>query len=306
MVEANKNEILLESGTNELEVMEFTISNQHFGINVAKIIEIAKYSAYPVTPMPNSNPFVEGVFKHRDGVMTVINLAAYMGLPPSEDEVRDIIIITSFNKVNSAFHVHNVDEIHRISWTDIEKPDKAIYGGEEGLATGIAHCKDKLITIVDFEKILTDISPSSGIQISEVGKLGHRTKTMKPILTAEDSPLLERMILESLEKAGYINVICCANGKEAWDKLQSFKQTGLPIEEQVSIVITDIEMPQMDGHRLLKLIREDSDLKILPVIVFSSLISEEMHMKGEQLGATEQISKPEIGNLISLIDRHCL
>jgi two-component system chemotaxis response regulator CheV len=306
MAEARKSEILLESGTNELEVMEFTIANRHFGINVAKIIEIAKYSAYPVTPMPNSNPFVEGVFKHRDGIMTVINLASYMGLPPSEDEIRDIIIITTFNKVNSAFHVHDVNAIHRISWTDIEKPDKAIYGGEEGLATGIAHCNDRLVTIVDFEKILTDISPSSGIQISDVSRMGHRTKTMKPILTAEDSPLLERMILESLEKAGYMNVTCCSNGKEAWDRLNSFKKTGLPIAEQVSMVITDIEMPQMDGHRLLRLIREDPELQIVPVVVFSSLISEEMYSKGEKLGATAQITKPEIARLVSLIDEHSL
>ena len=306
MVETKKSEILLESGTNELEVMEFTIANRHFGINVAKIIEIAKYSAYPVTPMPNSNPFVEGVFKHRDGIMTVINLASYMGLPPSEDEVRDIIIITNFNKVNSAFHVHDVNAIHRISWTDIEKPDKAIYGGEEGLATGIAHCGDRLITIVDFEKILTDISPGSGIQITDINRLGHRAKTMRPVLIAEDSQLLERMIIESLEKAGYMNVICCANGREAWEKLTEFKTTGNPIEEHVGLIITDIEMPQMDGHRLLKLIRDDPVLMVLPVIMFSSLISDEMRVKGVQLGATEQLSKPEISRLIVMVDKHIL
>lgn len=306
MVDSRNKDILLESGTNELEVMEFTIADRHFGINVAKVREILKYGTYTITPMPNSNPFVEGVFKPRDDIMTVINLAAYMGLPPSEDEERDILIITTFNKVDSAFHVHDVKIINRISWTDIEKPDKAIYGGEEGLATGIAHYDGRLITIVDFEKILTDISPSSGIQVNEISRMGHRTKSSKPVLIAEDSPLLEHLIIDSLEKAGYGNVICCSNGKEAWDKLVSFKKTGLPIEDQVALVITDIEMPQMDGHRLLKLIREDEELTILPVLVFSSLITDDMRHKGERLGATEQLSKPEITRLVELIDQYIL
>lgn len=304
MADVKKKEILLESGTNELEVMEFTIDSKHFGINVSKVVEILQFSE--VTPMPNSNPFVEGVFKPRDTILTVINLSAYMGLPPSENEERDIFIITNFNKVNTAFHVHTVEAIYRISWHDIEKPDSAIYGGEEGLATGIARYDNRLITIIDFEKILTDISPASGIQISDISKMGHRARNTKPVLIAEDSPLLERMIIESLEKSGYVNVICMSNGKEAWDKLNEFKATGRPISEMVSIVITDIEMPQMDGHRLTKLIKEDDVLKELPVIIFSSLINEEMRLKGAQVGATAQISKPEINLLVTLIDENIL
>ncbi|MDR1665230.1 MAG: chemotaxis protein [Clostridiales bacterium] len=306
MIENRKQDILLESGTNELGVMEFTIANQHFGINVAKVSEILRYGMYDITPMPNANPFVEGIFKPREEVMTVINLAAYMGLPPSEDPERDILILTMFNRVKSAFHVHDVKEINRISWTAIEKPDKAIYGGEEGLATGIAHYDKRLITIVDFEKILADINPASGIQASELARFGDRPKSLKPVLVAEDSPLLERLIIESLEKAGYINVICCANGKEAWDKLIQFKATGLPIEDLCSMIITDIEMPQMDGHRLLKLIRNDEVLSHVPVIVFSSLITEEMAHKGRDLGATAQLSKPDIADLVAVIDKHIL
>lgn len=299
-----KNEILLESGTNELEVMEFTIANNHFGINVAKVVEIMQYNK--VTPMPNSNPFVEGVFKPRETIMTVINLAAYMGLPSSEVEDRDILIITNFNRISSAFHVHSVEGIHRISWSDIEKPDSAIYGGEEGLATGIARYDGRLITIIDFEKIIADISPQTGIQISDVDKLGERTRSNKPLLVAEDSPLLEKMITESLERSGYTNVTMCANGKEAWDKLLAYKAGGKQLNEYVSCLITDIEMPQMDGHRLLKLVREDKFFRDLPVIIFSSLINEDMYKKGVSLGATAQITKPEIANLVNLIDKHII
>ena len=306
MIESRKSEILLESGTNELELMEFIVAGQHFGINVAKVGEILKYSTFPITPMPNSNPFVEGVFRPRDEIMTVINLAAYMGLPPSEDEAHDILIVTTFNKMHTAFHVHDVKVIQRISWASIEKPDSAIYGGEEGLATGIANVDGRLITMVDFEKIIIDISPSSGIQVDDVDRLGSRAKTLKPILMAEDSPMLERLVLESLERAGYVNVSCCQNGKEAWEYLMNAKKADIPLEEQVSLVITDIEMPQMDGHRLLKQIRDDPELRKLPVIIFSSLITEEMYAKGKRLGATAQITKPEIASLVHLIDENIL
>ncbi len=299
-----KNEILLESGTNELEVMEFTIGDRHFGINVAKVVEIMQYA--PVTPMPNSNPFVEGIFKPRDKIMTVVNLPAYMGLSPVSNEERSIFIITNFNKTCTAFHVHAVEGIHRISWESIEKPDPTIYGGEEGLATGIARFDNRLITILDFEKILADISPDTGIQIQEIYSLGERGTSTKPVLLAEDSPLLEKMIMESLEKSGYSNLTACANGKEAWDKLCEYKEIGDDITNHVRCVVTDIEMPKMDGHRLLKCIREDEKLKDLPVIIFSSLINEEMRLKGEALGATAQITKPEIANLVTLIDKYIL
>lgn len=304
MAEPKKKEILMETGTNELEVLEFTIADRHFGINVAKVVELMPHEE--VTPMPNSNPFVEGVFKPRDKIITLIHLSTYLGLPDSEDPERDIFIITNFNKNFSAFHVHSVEDIHRISWEKIEKPDAAIYGGSEGLATGIARIDDRLITIIDFEKILADISPSLGIQLSEIDKLGKRDTTSKPIMIAEDSPLLEKMLLEALDKSGYTNVLCCTNGKEAWDAMLAFKETGRTMEEFVTCLITDIEMPQMDGHRLIKLIRDDEYMKKLPIIIFSSLINDEMRIKGEGVGATAQITKPEIGNLVQLIDKHIL
>ncbi len=299
-----KPKILLESGTNELELMEFTIAGSHFGINVAKILEIMKYTQ--ATPMPNSSPYVEGVFKPRDDIMTVIDLATYMGLPPTDDPTRDIFIITVFNNVYTAFHVHTVEEIHRISWENIEKPDTTIYSGQEGLATGIARVKDKLITILDFEKILADISPDKSIKISDIDKLGERKDSNKPILLAEDSPLLEKLLIECLHKSHYTNTTMCTDGKHAWDTLQEYKNQPGAIEDKVSCIITDIEMPKMDGHRLLKLIRDDEELKHIPVIIFSSLINDEMRLKGERLGATAQITKPEIANLVSLIDKYIL
>lgn len=296
-----QNDILLESGTNELEIMEFTIAGEIFGINVAKVREILKYS--PFKPMQNAHPVIEGIFKPREEVITIVDLAKYLQLPPSENQDRDIFMISNFNNMVFAFHVHTVVGIDRISWTKIQKPDKIIYGGEEGVATGIAQFEDRLITILDFEKIISEISPETGIQYEDLERLGPRVRSTKPILIAEDSMLLSKMIVEALHRSGYVNTVKTDNGQEAWDYLCEAKTSGDGIKDHVALLVTDIEMPQMDGHRLTKLVKEDSILREIPVILFSSLIDEQMRIKGEQLGADAQITKPEIANLVSLIDR---
>ena len=299
--ETKQTEILLESGTNELEIMEFTIAGEVFGINVAKVKEIMM--AQPVKPMQKSHPDVEGIFKPRDTVITVIDLTNYLHLPASTNPEHDIFIITSFNNMDFAFHVHTVVGIDRISWTKMKKPDKIIYGGEEGIATGIAEYDNRLITILDFEKIVAEISPEVGIQYSDLDRLGERHRIEKTILIAEDSMLLAKMIVESLHRAGYANIIKTDNGQEAWDYLCEVKQSGDPIKEHVSCIVSDIEMPQMDGHRLTKLVKSDPQLKEIPLVLFSSLINEAMRVKGKELGAYEQISKPEIADLVGIIDR---
>lgn len=293
-------EILLESGTNELEIIEFTIAGQLFGINVAKVREIM--SRCPVKPMQRSHPHVEGIFKPRDEVLTVIDLAANLGLPPSENPDRDIFIITNFNSRFFAFHVHTVVGIDRISWTQMKKPDVVIFGGREGVATGIAEYEGRLITILDFEAIVAEISPESSIQYSDLDQLGQRNRIEKPILIAEDSGLLANMIIESLHRSGYVNTIKTENGQEAWDYLSGAKGRDGSIFQQVACIVSDIEMPLMDGHRLTKLVKTDPQLKQIPLILFSSLISEEMRIKGKQLGADEQITKPEIARLVSIVD----
>lgn len=295
-----KTDILLETGTNELEIMEFTIADQTFGINVAKVREILTYR--PVKAMQNANIFIEGIFKPREDIITVIDLAAYLSLPESQSKERDIFIVANFNQMSFAFHVHSVVGIDRISWSKIQKPDKIIYGGDEGVATGIAEFEDRLITILDFEKIVTEISPHSSIQSSDIDVLGERNISDKCIVVAEDSTLLSKLIIDSLHKAGYTNTVKADNGQEVWDFLEEIKAAGKILKECVSCIITDIEMPRMDGHRLTKLIKEDDLFKNVPVILFSSLINEEMYLKGKQIGADSQVSKPQIVNLVHIID----
>lgn len=300
MLDEKKQGILLESGTNEFEIMEFKIGENTFGINVAKVREIM--TQQPVTPIPLSHPTVEGVYKPRDVVITVVNLPKYLKIESSEDKTRDLFIITNFNKLNIAFRVHSVVGINRISWADIQKPDKTIYGGDDGIATGIAKYDKRLITILDFEKIIADISPETSIKISEIDKLGERGTYNEPIVIAEDSVLLSKMIHESLYKAGYKNLVKCDNGQEAWDYISSFKEDP-DVYKKISCIITDIEMPIMDGHRLTKLVKDDEVFKKIPVIIFSSLINDEMRIKGEELGADEQLSKPGIADLVRVIDK---
>ena len=297
----NQTKILLESGTNELEIMEFTVGGELFGINIAKIREIMR--AQETKRMPNSHNFVEGIFKQRGEVITVIDLAKCLNIERSENKSHDIFILTHFNKLNFAFRVESVVGIDRVSWEDIKKPDKVIYSGEDSVATAIAEYKDRLITILDFEKIIADISPETSITLDRLDELGDRVESQKKILVAEDSIMLSNLIIGFLHKSGYKNTVKFNNGKEAWDYLTEAKNSGLPISNYASCIVSDIEMPLMDGHRLTKLIKSDEKLKHIPVILFSSLISDELRIKGQEVGADEQITKPEIVELVNIIDR---
>ena len=299
MAETHENQILLESGTNEIEIMEFTIDGNLYGINVAKVREILISAT--VKHMPHAHPAVEGIFKPRDVVITVVDLPKYLNGESDNKGVKDLFIITNFNKMYIAFRVHSVVRISRISWTDIQKPDKTVSGGAEGVATGIAQCGEDLVTILDFERIVAEIAPETSIQIEEIDSLGPRSRNDQPIWVAEDSILLSKMIETSLRKAGYVNLRMFSNGRELWEALN-----GIPanrdLHEDVALIITDIEMPQMDGHRLTKLVKDNHRFNCIPLIIFSSLISEEMRIKGRQLGADEQLTKPEIGHLVDVMD----
>ena len=292
-------EILLESGTNEIEIMQFTIFGELYGINVAKVREIMM--ADKVKPVPHSHEAVEGIFKPRDTLLTVINLPKYLTGDGGDKKERDLFIVTSFNKMHIAFRVHTVVGISRISWEDIQKPDKTLTNGEDGVATGIAQCGGQLVTILDFEKIVAEIAPETTIQADEIDRLGERVPRDNRIILAEDSILLTKMIKDSLFRAGYSNIMNFNNGKEAWEYLSGIRNEP-DFYQRAALLITDIEMPEMDGHRLTKLVKDDEKMKRMPVIIFSSLINEEMRIKGKQLGANEQLSKPEIGRLVEVMD----
>ena len=289
--------ILLESGTNELEVLEFILDNNSYGINVAKIREIIPYEE--VTPVPNSHPSIEGIFMPRDTMITAIDLKNC--LQRGRSNPGGFFIITNFNKLDIAFHVDQVIGIQKVSWQDIIRPGATISTAEDGVSTGIVKLHNKLVIILDFEKIVSDINPETGLKMADIEALGVRTRSDVPILIAEDSMLLNKLIVDSLKKAGYGNITSTENGQAAYEYICDCRKNG-SLKQHVQCIITDIEMPLMDGHRLTKLVKTSEDTKDIPVIIFSSLVNDEMRRKGESLGANAQLSKPEIGNLVLTVD----
>ncbi|WP_077211347.1 chemotaxis protein [Bacillus dakarensis] len=301
-MEGNKG-ILLESGTNELEIVEFSIGNNKFGINVIKVKEII--NPINVTHIPHSHPNVEGIIELRGEVLPLVDVAAALGFPRSQDPKQDKFIVSEFNKQKVVFHVHTVTQIHRISWDQIEKPSD-MYKGSDSQVIGVIKLHGEMILLLDFEKIVVDINPESGINVQQLKKLGVRERSTKRLVVAEDSSLLRKLLSDTLAEAGFHQVEFFENGRDALLYLEDLAQSNRDISESVQIVITDIEMPQMDGHHLTKRIKGHPKLSKLPVIIFSSLITDDLRHKGQMVGADGQVSKPEIAELVLLIDKYIL
>ncbi|WP_277586374.1 chemotaxis protein [Psychrobacillus antarcticus] len=299
----NHKGILLESGTNELEIVEFQIGQNKFGINVIKVKEIIQPIA--ITFIPHAHPHVEGIVQLRGEVLPVISMNRVLGIPVQNKCEQEKFIVAEFNKQRVVFHVDNVTQIHRISWDQIEKPSE-IYQGSASHVIGVIKRQEEMILLIDFEKIIVDINPESGISVESVKKLGKRERSDKKIVIAEDSPLLRKLLHDTLTEAGYANLEFFENGLDAINYLEQLTKVTSDITEHVQIVVTDIEMPQMDGHALTKKIKADSKLSKLPVLIFSSLITDDLRHKGDKVGAEDQISKPEIAELVLKIDKFIL
>lgn len=293
--------ILLESGTNELEVVMFEVGLNVFGINVLKVREII--NAVQVTPIPNSHPDVEGIIRLREEVLPVVDLAKVLGIQQSEDPKMDKFIIAELNQVKIAFRVHHVSRIYRISWEQIEKPTD-LSAGNQAYAIGIIKLEEQMSILLDFEKIVVEIDPNSGVNMERIKELGPRERSTKKIMIAEDSAILRQLLKETLTEAGYGNLKFFENGKEAWEYLEAAtKKEAFILEDEVNLMISDIEMPQMDGHHLTDKVKKNEHLNTLPIIIFSSLITRDLFHKGESVGADAQVSKPEIVTLVEKIDQ---
>lgn len=298
----DKNDILLETGTNEFEMIEFSIGHVNYGINVAKVREVI--NPVPVIKMPNVHPWVDGIFTLRGRVMPLINLPRC--LSNKSETTSPKIIVSELNNYFSGFLVDEVSRIHRISWTEMEPPPHIT---DSDMVVGIIKMPEKIVVLLDFEKIVSEINPDMNLKYNEIPPAHTDTiefRKSKTILVAEDSKLLRDLLLNTLHNAGYNNIILVENGQLAWNKLEELSADGQAIENSIQLLITDIEMPQMDGHHLTKRIKESDKLKHLPVVLFSSLINEEMRAKGQMIGANGQVSKPEIAQLIELVDKFIL
>ncbi len=290
--------ILLETGTNEFEIVEFSIGKVNYGINVAKVREVITRA--PVTAMPQAHPYVDGLFTLRGKAIPLVNLPRCLNVQSADGPKN--IIVTEINNYSIGFLVENVSRIHRISWKDMEPAPEV---GDQSRVVGIIKMEDRIVLLLDFETIIAEINPEINAKLTTFEEATDDVKDRRSdvhVVVAEDSAMLRDLLVTTLHESGYRFVRDFGNGQDAWDYLRALEAKDGPIENHVRIIVSDVEMPKMDGHRLLKLVRENPRLSQVPFILFSSLISEEMRRKGEDLGASGQISKPEINQLIGLLD----
>ncbi|HEY4553369.1 MAG TPA: chemotaxis protein [Bacillaceae bacterium] len=285
----------------EIEIIEFVLKSIPFGVNVLKVKEIIM--PVPVAPVPHAHPFIQGMIQLRGELLPLISLekALCMEPDPARDTRGDKFLIMEYNLQKVAFHVHQVPRIYRLGWKDVQKPTEDDTEYHDHLI-GIAEQNGKQTLLLDFEKLIVEIHPESGIHPERIPELGKRERSMKKIVAAEDSPLLRKLIHETLYHAGYEDVEYFENGKDALDYLMHLADGDIDITESVQLVLTDIEMPQMGGHQLASSLRTHPELSKLPVIIFSSIITDEFLRKGEEAGVAAQVSKPEIGKLVLKID----
>lgn len=297
----SQSQILLEVGTNELELVEFYIDEAdgyrgYYGINVSKVVEISR--SQPITAMPQMpHPSVLGAFPFRDGrIVPLIDISKFLnkGGVVSNDPR---IIITEFNKTHTAFLVSGVTRIHRISWKQVEAPTPLLLEISGGSITAVVRLEGRVVFVLDAEAIVAAMNPALSVKMDdEVGNIAYDKKYH--IIHADDSVSIRRLVAELLKKEGRFEVTQANDGEEAWNMLQNYKQLALekavPVSSLVNGIITDIEMPNLDGLTLCRYIKEDNQLKELPVAMFSSLISNSLAHKCESVGADAQFAKPDL------------
>lgn len=298
---------------NELEIIEFIIDERqadgsvysgHYAINVAKVLEIIRLPQ--VTAMPGRHdPSLMGSFNLRGKVMPLINLATWLG----KDMVttpNDKVLVTEFSGVKSAFLVSSVASIHRLAWDRIEPPNKYVQAFSRDSITGILRIQDRVLFILDMEKILASLDSTLDMSRMQPEAACVEMPEQVRLLLADDSSSLRKIVKSFLEKSGY-QVTTASNGKEAWEYLSNLAQSQSgearepELSEIVDLVISDIEMPEMDGHALTSKIRETPALHKLPVVLFSSLITDALRAKGIKVGADRQISKPDLAGLDKIV-----
>ncbi|MBL8762606.1 MAG: chemotaxis protein CheV [Phycisphaerae bacterium] len=295
-------DILLDAGTNELEVLVFSLCGGWFGVNVAKVREVIRPVSTVATP--HQHPSVVGMFNIRGHVVPVVDLAKHLGLSrPEGGRVGEgRVIITEFNSLRTGFLVDTVEQIHRMSWSRVKPaPDLSVAiagggGGAIGTTTGMIEMNDRLVQMIDFESVADAILVEKRLHIEKVENPDGVERESKRVVIAEDSPFMRQLLQDIFVASGYTRVEVYADGEQAWNAIQ---KGGAPIDA----IVSDIEMPRMDGLHLTKRIKATPALAGTRVVLFSSLITPDNLKKGRQVGADAQVSKPELAEMVRLVDR---
>lgn len=338
-----KEGILLESGTNEVELLEFMAGGQSFGVNVLKVQAIEQFDPLRVTHIQLADPAVIGTLLFRDTCITLVDLVQQLGDPIPGAETDDpgeaatamaglvtasvpedspgqesgavdnkLVLIMEFNEMKTAFRVDGVNRIHRVSWGDIS-PLSPFLNQADSKFTGSIQIDGREILIVDMEKIVSEIMEGDAPRCTSNADPAHPLFAAREHLTiflAEDSAVIRDRVERELANANYTRVFTFPNGQECFDRIVQLQETarneGKPVGEVISAIISDIEMPAMDGLALCKNIKEELMIKDVPIIMFSSLINEQIAQKCNEVGAEAHISKPQFAQLVDLLDKFCL
>ena len=338
--------ILLESGTNEVEILEFVLGDQPFGVNVLKIQAIEQFDPGRVTRIHLAHPSVVGTLLFRDSCITLVDLTREMDpvmadldpdiqravdavaggdlastLPspvekpatadPADAPTR-LVLVMEFNDLKTAFLVDGVNRIHRMSWESIN-PLNAFLSSTDSKFTGSLQIEGREILLVDMEKVVTEILPG-GMDTNLVPESTDHplaaARARLPIFLAEDSTIIAEKVKKELARGNYLQVKTFPNGRECYDAIarlaEQAKAEDRPVKELLGALISDIEMPMMDGLALCRNLKQTLQIRDVPVIMFSSLINEQIARKCEDVGANDFISKPQFARLVELLDHHCL
>jgi two-component system chemotaxis response regulator CheV len=288
--------VITEVGTNEWQVVVFFLGDQSFAINVDKTREILRWPGCRV--IPDTPSAMIGITSVRGEVLPLVDLRVFLHVDSKIEPEQSKVIIAEFNEVKLGFVVDAVERIYRINSEDLDSSLTGKYLGEWILY--VIKRDERNVLLLDYEAIVQTISPQLSMShkwdpqtVHELTKdIGHPAEFH--IIVAEDSPLIRRQIKDSLESGGFTNLVLCSDGKEAYDHIM---KPGAHFD----ILITDVEMPRLDGLALTRRIKENEATQDLPIVVFSSIMAQDIKVKAASVGAKYQITKPEISQLVELV-----
>jgi two-component system, chemotaxis family, chemotaxis protein CheV len=275
------------AGTNKMEILLFSLgSNEKFGINVFKVKEVCQIGK--ITRTPNMPGGVDGIVSLRGHVMPVLNLANFMGMHPTTK--HETMLVAEFNRHILGFLVAGVDRIIRVDWDKVH-PTEGMLSDKSALITAITELDDgTLVSILDVEQILADAFGEAVVGNVERIESEHELC----VFFADDSLVARRKIVEVLEKMG-VKHVQANNGREAWDRLKAMADTaqsaGLNLHDQIQVILTDAEMPEMDGYVLTQNVKGDSRFDNIPVVMHSSLSSDANRAMGKRVGVDYYVPK---------------
>jgi len=275
-------------GQNRLELLLFRFNDrQLYGINVFKVREVIRCPKLSILPKSNIN--ICGVANIRGTSIPILDLAMATGLPGVKDTESAFVILTEYNSRVQGFLVFAVEQIVNLNWEDIHPPPKG--SGENNYLTAVTHIGNQLVEIIDVEKVLTEISPSSeeislGVVDDEVSRLARQLR----VLTVDDSMVARKQVTRCLETVG-VEVVALNDGRQALDYLRAMLEEGRKPDEEFLMMISDIEMPEMDGYTLTAEIRNDPRMANLHIVLHTSLSGGFNQAMVKKVGADDFLAK---------------